>query len=451
MDDGSGAAKARANGTHHLDYIELFSGIGAFTQAIRRIDPGARCLLAADSDPLCSEVYRDNYGIDSLRDIRGIDVSDVPDHDLCFFSPPCQAFSKSGNRQGFEDARGTLVYEVFRILDAKHPGYILMENVQNLVTHDHGRTMRVILDSLHSLGYRTTSLPIILSPHQLGIPQTRPRAFLPGIYDPSMADVPLDIRFDAGKGKEECSVESIIDHSFDNDPALAISDRERFILDAWDAFIQGLDRKPTFPFFSKHLDGPDDASDITDWRHDHIRKSRAMYRRNRGFIDAWMEDWDVGSWTDTQRILEWQAGDSIGSVWEGVIQQRPSGWRVKAPTTLPALVAIVQTPIIAPLGRRLSVRECANLQSFPQDFSLDVAPKAAYRMLGNSINVDVLEAVTRRLLDYRDVQTRLPMTGAMAAESRRQGCERGCTACDDRGCGSRSRGPVTPALGCGNL
>ena len=164
-----------------MKYIELFSGIGAFTQAIERIIPNAECVFAADINEDCANVYKLNYGVESLCDLTKKDEKEIPDHDFCFFSPPCQAFSKGGKQLGFEEARGTLIFEVFRILQEKKPKYILMENVRNLVSHDKGNTIKVILNSLHELGYRTTELPLILSPHQFGIPQLRERAFLPGI------------------------------------------------------------------------------------------------------------------------------------------------------------------------------------------------------------------------------------------------------------------------------
>lgn len=108
------------------------------------------------------------------------------------------------------------------------------------------------------------------------------------------------------------------------------------------------------------------------------------------------------NFTSTQRKFEWQAGTKIKSLWDGVIQIRPSGVRVKAPTTLPALVAIVQIPIIGSLKRRLSVKECANLQSFSDKFIPDDNAHQAYKQFGNSINVKVLQEVLDHLLKYEE-------------------------------------------------
>lgn len=385
-----------------MRYVELFSGIGAFTQAIHNIlGNDAECVFAADNNRQCAEVYMDNYGLDSYFDLTKDDKTCIPDHDFCFFSPPCQAFSKSGKQLGFHEARGTLIYEVFKILEKHHPKYILMENVRNLSTHDNGNTYRVIVESLHELGYRIPQEPLILSPHQFGIPQTRERLFIPGIYDPGKAGVPLEIGFPPFKTKDDCSIDSIIDHSFDDDAPLKITEQEYKVLSAWDEFYKGIDLDVIgFPVWYSSFKSTDaDTFGMPGWKADIIRKNRTLYSRNKEFIDRWSIEHDVDGFNDTQKKFEWQAGTRIGSVWDGIIQIRPSGYRVKAPTTAPALVAIVQTPIIGPLKRRLSVKECAALQSFPPDFDLSsVNEHDAYKQLGNSINVATLQKVIEVLL-----------------------------------------------------
>lgn len=389
----------------NIKYIELFSGIGAFTQAIDNLKyVNSECVFAADINEQCANVYKTNYGIDSLCDLTKKDENEIAKHNFCFFSPPCQAFSKSGKQKGFEDARGTLIYEVFRILDKHRPKYILMENVRNLVSHDDGRTISVILEALHNLGYRTTRDPLILSPHFFGVPQTRERAFLPGIYDPENVQKPLVFKFPNFISKNNCSINTIIDHSYDNDESLKISKHEEMVLNAWDEFYQGIDLKVIgFPVWYDYFYSKQMTDDMPDWKKEFVRKNRELYLRNKEFIDKWEKKYNyLNEFTPTQRKFEWQAGENISTIWDGVIQSRPSGIRVKAPTTLPALVAIVQIPIIGRLKRRLSVRECANLQSFSSDFICDENRQQAYKQFGNSINVKVLQEVLDRLLKYKD-------------------------------------------------
>ena len=389
-----------------IRFIELFSGIGAFTQAISRIDGlESECVFASDIDEDCSDVYLENYGVESLCDITLTNAKDVPEHDFCFFSPPCQAFSKSGKQLGFEESRGTLIYDVFRILKEHKPKYILMENVRNLVSHDNGRTIKVILDTLHSLGYRTTDNPLILSPHNFGVPQTRERAFLPGIYDPINSDKPLKIHFDGLQKKEECSLDSIIDHTYDHIEYLQITEHEEMVLNAWDEFYHLLNKRTIgFPIWFDYFYKYSETDDMPEWKKDFIRKNRELYINNREKIDNWIKKYkNLRNFTPTQRKFEWQAGDKIDSVWDGIIQIRPSGVRVKAPTTLPALVAIVQIPIIGKLKRRLSIQECAKLQSFPEKFNfMNKGYHVSYKQLGNSINVVVLQSVINKLLEYKD-------------------------------------------------
>lgn len=386
-----------------LTYIELFSGIGSFTQAITTIpDLDAKCLFASDNNPLCSKVYKDNYGMDSLFDLVKDDKSKIPNHNFCFFSPPCQSFSKSGKQRGFEESRGTLIYEVFKILKEHTPKYILMENVRNLASHDEGHTMRVIIESLHSIGYRLPKEPLILSPHFFGVPQTRERVFLPGIYDPDNVDKPLEFSFEPFKKKEQCSIDSIILHEYDEDSSLKISAEEERVLNAWDTFYKGIRLKSIgFPIWSNFFKKLDESPDMPDWKKKIIRKNKELYSDNKDFIDKWMIEYDIESFNETHKKFEWQAGTKITSVWEGCIQIRPSGIRVKAPTTLPALVAIVQIPIIGKLKRRLSVKECTLLQSFPNNFIFNVPTHEAYKQLGNSINVVTLKTVIEKLLDLK--------------------------------------------------
>ena len=383
-------------------YIELFSGIGAFTQAIKRINPDSECVFAADINRDCANIFKLNYGIESLCDLTKKSEYEIPNHEFCFFSPPCQAFSKSGKQLGFEETRGTLIFEVFRILKAKKPKYILMENVRNLASHDSGNTIRVILESLHELGYRTTEKPLVLSPHQFCIPQFRERVFLPGIYAPEDSYKSLDIKFENLKQKEENSIFTIIDND-NKDESLKIRFEDKRTLAAWNEFYQGIDIKTIgFPVWADFFNSKMNISEFPAWKINFIQKNENLYKINKKFIDAWAEKWKVFSdFTPTQKKFEWQCGNKISSVYEGLIQFRPSGMRVKLPNVAPALVAIVQTSVIGKYQRKLSLKECLRLQDFPTDFNFgNQNIHESYKQLGNSICVKVLEEVTRKLLEF---------------------------------------------------
>lgn len=101
--------------------------------------------------------------------------------------------------------------------------------------------------------------------------------------------------------------------------------------------------------------------------------------------------------TPTHRKFEWQAGETIDTIYKGIIQYRPSGVRVKSPNVFPALVAMVQIPIIGRYKRRLTTRECARLQSFPDDFIIDTHNQSAYKQFGNSANVTIIKTIAKEL------------------------------------------------------
>jgi len=161
--------------------MDLFSGIGAFHLALRSFD--YKCVLASDIDKYSCETYKTNFGIDSYKDVRKLEEKDIQDYDILCTWFPCQSFSVAGFRKGFEDkTRGTLFFEICRILKQKKPKYLLLENVKQLVKHNNEETYKIIIQSLKELGYIVPKEPLILSQTQFGIPQDRQRVFIPAIH-----------------------------------------------------------------------------------------------------------------------------------------------------------------------------------------------------------------------------------------------------------------------------
>lgn len=382
-------------------YIDLFSGIGGFHQAMDQL--GGECVFSSEIDKYAIETYKKNYNIDASHNVLESDYEDsrIPDHDVLCAGFPCQAFSKAGKRLGFDDeTKGTLFFEVERILSNHKTKYIVLENVRNLVSHDHGNTWKTIYNHLKALGYRLTPKPIIISPHQLGIPQLRERVVILGIYDPDNADKDLDIHFDKGIKKDENNIYSILEDE-PVDSKYYISEYEEKVLTAWDEFYRGINRDVLgFPVWADYFVKEADEM-MPDWKKTFIKKNNELYNENKMFIDAWLYKYDnLKEFTPTHRKFEWQAGKSIKSIWEGIIQFRPSGVRVKKPTCFPALVAIVQIPIIGERKRRLTVREAARLQSFPDSFIPDDNDQQAYKQFGNAVNVEVIKLAAKKLFEY---------------------------------------------------
>ena len=381
-------------------FIDLFSGIGGFHQAMAHF--GGKCVLASDIDEAAIAVYKKNYGMDSKINVRDIKDDEIPDHDVLCAGFPCQAFSKAGKREGFMDKiRGTLFFEVARILKAKRPKYIMLENVRNLVSHNNGDTYKTICETLKGLGYRIPKDPLILSPYQFGVPQVRERVYIPGVYDPDNADDPLELNFGNLLNKKDNSIDSILDPT-ESDPFYSLPQHTVDVLNAWDEFYHGIDIKIIgFPVWFDYFKTVSVSPLFPPWKQEFIRKNQELYRRNKPFIDFWIKKWKgLKDFSPTERKFEWQCGESVSSIWDAVIQSRPSGIRVKKPDVFQALVAIVQTPIIGKYRRRLSVREAARLQSFPDSFIPDENKQQAYKQFGNSVNINVLIEIFQRLIHF---------------------------------------------------
>ena len=370
-------------------YIDLFAGIGGFHQAMSQL--GGECVFASEIDPWAIETYKINYGIDSNHDITKVNEHDIPDHDVLCAGFPCQAFSKAGKQLGFKDeTKGTLFFDIERILLAKKPKYIILENVRNLVSHDNGNTWKTIKEHLLSAGYRLTEKPLILSPQHFGVPQLRERVVILGVYDPNNVNLPIDISFTDLKHKNDNNIESIMDEWFE--PQYIISNYENKVLSAWDEFYQQIDINIVgFPIWIDYFT-QGESDEFPKWKNEFIRKNNELYIRNKNFIDQWLAKHEVYNWVPTHKKFEWQSGEKIKSLWEGIIQFRPSGIRVKAPNTFPALVAMVHVPIIGRMKRRLTIKEAAKLQSFPDDFIPCSNLQQAYKQFGNAVNVKVIES-----------------------------------------------------------
>ncbi|MGL4909284.1 MAG: DNA cytosine methyltransferase [Bacteroidales bacterium] len=382
-------------------FVDLFCGLGGFHVALSRL--GGECVFASDIDPQCRLVYKNNFGIEPMGDITLVDEKIIPSHDVLCAGFPCQSFSKAGKREGMIDARGTLFFDIIRIVKEHHPAYLMLENVRNLVGHDNGNTWKIVKEELKALGYIFPEEPIIFSPHLLGIPQFRERVFiLCQRKDIAKRNVP----FTTPTEKIECEAEKILDvnSNVPNISNYTLSDKEIRIIDLWNEFIKGIKTPlPTFPVWFEEFSKEKRAASLDnfpDWKRSIILRNRNLYEQNKVFIDKWSSKCVAeSSFTGSKAKLEWQAGsNSTPDIWEHILQLRPSGVRIKKATYFPALVAITQTSIVGKLRRRLTPRETARLQSFPDSYRLHPNDRIAYKQLGNSVNVEVVQFFAQQLL-----------------------------------------------------
>ncbi|CAI8056434.1 Modification methylase NgoBI [Geodia barretti] len=164
----------------NFNFIDLFAGIGGIRIPFEKL--GGTCVFSSEWDKHAQQTYTHNFGETPAGDITKIDEADIPDHDVLLAGFPCQPFSIIGDKQGFEDTRGTLFFDIARILKQKQPSAFLLENVKQLLTHDKGQTFAVIQAQLSRLGY--TTYHKVLNALDFGLPQKRERIFIIGFREP---------------------------------------------------------------------------------------------------------------------------------------------------------------------------------------------------------------------------------------------------------------------------
>jgi DNA (cytosine-5)-methyltransferase 1 len=420
--------------------IDLFSGLGGFHLAAKSL--GVDCVFACEIDPELRELYERNFGRMPSGDIRGIEMADIPAHDLLCAGFPCQPFSKAGNQLGRNDReRGTVLDSVLRILRSHRPAFFMLENVAHFVRHDEGNTYAKIEKAVSALGYTVAHTQ--LSPHRFGIPQIRERMFMVGSLHglehfqwPAAETDPSDL-----------NLSEILDsHPTD---AIRLGENVAHCLAVWQAFIQRFpsdEELPSFPIwsmefgasypfekdslvrislgtlrrtrgsFGEELDlkfrseilervpsyarAGENAFPI--WKQNFIRQNRELYRRHRRWIRPWLPR--IRAFSPSLQKLEWNCKGGDRDIWKYVLQFRASGVRVRRPSMSPSLVAMTttQVPIIGWERRYMTVRECARLQSMD---GLRFLPKytSAMRALGNAVNVKVARLVMARLIGTADL------------------------------------------------
>ena len=155
-------------------FIDLFAGIGGIRLPFTEL--GASCVFTSEWDKHAQQTYLQNYGFLPEGDITQINEEDIPPFDLLLAGFPCQPFSNAGHKKGFEDTRGTLFFDICRIVEYHKPKVLLLENVKGFKGHDKGKTFQVVIDSLSDLGY--SSYHQILNAKDFGVPQNRERIFI---------------------------------------------------------------------------------------------------------------------------------------------------------------------------------------------------------------------------------------------------------------------------------
>lgn len=171
-------------------FIDLFAGIGGFHQAAKSL--GGQCVFACDIDHNARLAYEHNYKIEPKSDITAIKEQDIPEHDILLAGFPCQPFSIIGNRLGFDDVRGTLFFDIVRILKEKKTTAFVLENVKQLHSHNKGKTLETIVRTLKSIGYDVHCK--VLNALDYGLPQKRERTIIVGFLEPVAFGFPKPLK-----------------------------------------------------------------------------------------------------------------------------------------------------------------------------------------------------------------------------------------------------------------
>lgn len=418
-----------------MHFIDLFAGLGGFHLATAK--SGGRCVFACELDAKLRQAYSSNFGIEPAADIREVQPSDVPSHDLLCAGFPCQPFSKAGGQRGRADKeRGTVFDSIVDVLRVHRPSFVLLENVAHFVRHDKGKTYTRVRKKLEYLGYAVSSAT--LSPHQFGVPQIRQRMYLVGrLYGLNGFTWP-----EPTTRADELSLRDFLDERPAD--AKALSPQVVLCLKTWQEFLDAIPagaKLPSFPIWSMESGAsyPYDRGSLHEvplkllrrergsfgvslgkwfrkdllqlvpsyarrrenafpkWKMDFIRKNRQFLLTHRSALASWTKR--IRRFPPSLQKLEWNCQGEERNIWEYVIQFRASGVRVKRATTSPSLVAMTttQVPIIGWERRYMTVRECARLQCMEE---LKHLPRygAAMAAFGNAVNVRVARLVLDALL-----------------------------------------------------
>ena len=337
-----------------MKYLSLFSGIGGFELGI---GDRAECIGYSEIDKYAIQIYQKHFNHKNYGDITKIIAKELPDFDLLVGGFPCQSFSIAGKRLGFKDTRGTLFFDIARIIKEKRPKYLLLENVKGLLSHDNGRTFRTILSTLNELGYDIQWQ--VLNSKNFGVPQNRERVFIVG-------------------------------------------------------HLRGESRPEIFPFREgnkKHI-----GKTVKQGCCNTLTGKSAGGQNRRGNYIAKLKEITKGK-SDAQRIydpegiaktLKGEGGGqgaktglyAIPVLSPDRLNKRQNGRRFKKDGE-PSFTLTGQDKHGVYDGmkiRRLTPTECERLQGFPDRWTEGVSDTQRYKTLGNAVTVNVIEAIINKLL-----------------------------------------------------
>lgn len=321
-----------------IKFIDLFAGIGGFRIGFERVN--CQCVFSSEIDDHACKMYELNYGENPYCDITKLDPKYVPDFDILCAGFPCQAFSICGKQLGFEDkTRGTLFFDICRILSEKKPKVFMLENVFNLEKHDKGRTLKVMLDILNSLGYHVDYK--VFNARDFGVPQNRDRIIIIG---------------------------NNLGKTFDFDKV----EKNRV-----DSMLPFLEKNGKFEYLK--------PEEFTLIPKDKVKKQEKSGLIFCGYRNKKMRNSGVRPGTEHLSRVHKQPNriyDSEG-IHPTLASQESSGrYFIK----------------VGDKVRKLTMKECYRFMGFPDDFKLCGGSAQLYARIGNSVCVNMIESIARQIV-----------------------------------------------------
>lgn len=312
-------------------FIDLFAGIGGFHYALKSF--GGECVFASEIDKKAASTYLINHGLEPQGDITTINEKNIPSHDILCGGFPCQAFSIAGKQKGFEDTRGTLFFDIARIVNHHKPKVLFLENVKNFVRHDNGKTLKVVQETLEQLGYKVYYK--ILNTRYFGLPQNRERVYIIAFH------------------------EELENRNF-KFPSHTIISSLNDILEKHPADAKIIERDDIF-FYKEFKLEPNIFGEI-----DLPNKPIQIGKVNKG-----------------------GQGERIYHPDGHAITLSAYGGGAGAKTGLYQIDGVI---------RKLSPRECARLQGFPEHFIFPSSTSESYKQFGNSVSINTLQYIIEEII-----------------------------------------------------
>lgn len=327
--------KSNQNLQIDFTFIDLFAGIGGIRMGVEKV--GGKCVFSSEINEKAAKVYEKNFGENPLSDVRQIDSTTLPDFDLLCAGFPCQPFSICGKKKGFEDTRGTLFFDICRIIDDKKPKVVFLENVKHLIHHNKGQTLKIILENLENLGYKTTYS--LLNAKDFGIPQNRERIII-------VASLKNNFNFSLLPFKQPQNLE----HYLDLKGEFEILDESEYTL------LENTKKQDSGLIFCGYRNKGIWKKGI---RENTLHLSRVHRQPNRIY--------------------------SIKGVHPTIPSQESSGR---------FFIYIPQLDIV----RKLTINECYRIMGFPDNFIKDENLAESYKQIGNSVCVPMIESIMQEII-----------------------------------------------------